>query len=81
LDSLISRQLPPSSSLAVRFYFFLVGRRFLLAAEAQSLDQELCKEYLTEVMVTPQSTIIGWRLDQFEWAKRQGMTIVGAAPV
>src|SRR5262245_50343444 len=58
-------------------YFFLVGRRFLPGAEAQSLEQELGKEYLTEVMVTPQSTIIGLRLDQLEWAKRQDITIVG----
>jgi len=58
-------------------YFFLVGRRFLPGAEAQSLEQELGKEYLTEVMVTPQSAIIGSRLDQLEWAKRQDITIVG----
>src|ERR1700724_487713 len=36
-------------------YFFLVGRRFLPEAAVQSLEQELGKEYLTEVMVTPQS--------------------------
>ena len=35
-------------------YFFLVGRRFLPKGEVQSLEQELGKEYLTEVMVTPQ---------------------------
>src|SRR6201987_2917720 len=58
-------------------YFFLVGRRFLPGAEAQSLEQELGKEYLTEVMVPPQSAIIGSRLDQLEWAKRQDITIVG----
>jgi len=40
-------------------YFFLVGRRFLPKAEIQSLEQELGKEYLTEVMVTPQSTTVG----------------------
>jgi di/tricarboxylate transporter len=58
-------------------YFFLVGRRFLPSAEAQSLEQELGKEYLTEVMVTPQSTTVGLRLDELEWAKRQDITIVG----
>jgi di/tricarboxylate transporter len=58
-------------------YFFLVGRRFLPGAEAQSLEQELGKEYLTEVMVTPKSATIGSRLDQLEWAKRQDITIVG----
>ena len=39
-------------------YFFLVGRRFLPKAEVQSLEQELGKEYLTEV-VTPQSSTVG----------------------
>jgi di/tricarboxylate transporter len=52
-------------------YFFLVGRRFLPKAEVQSLEQELGKEYLTEVMVTPQSTTVGSTLDQLDWAKRQ----------
>jgi di/tricarboxylate transporter len=58
-------------------YFFLVGRRFLPGADAQSLEQELGKEYLTEVMVTPQSATVGLQLDQLEWAKRQDITIVG----
>jgi di/tricarboxylate transporter len=58
-------------------YFFLVGRRFLPKAEVQSLEQELGKEYLTEVMVTPQSTTVGSTLDQLDWAKRHDITIVG----
>jgi di/tricarboxylate transporter len=58
-------------------YFFLFGRRFLPRAEVQSLEQELGKEYLTEVMVTPQSTTVGLTLDQLDWAKRQDVTIVG----
>jgi len=58
-------------------YFFLVGRRFLPKTEIQSLEQELGKEYLTEVMVTPQSTTVGLTLDQLDWAKRQDVTIVG----
>jgi di/tricarboxylate transporter len=58
-------------------YFFLVGRRFLPKAEVRSLEQELGKEYLTEVMVTPQSTTVGLTLDQLDWAKRQDVTIVG----
>jgi di/tricarboxylate transporter len=58
-------------------YFLLVGRRFLPKPEVQSLEQELGKEYLTEVMVTPQSTTVGLTLDQLEWAKRQDATIVG----
>src|SRR5215471_17114824 len=58
-------------------YFFMVGRRFLPKPEVQSLEQELGKEYLTEVMVTPQSTTVGLTLDQLDWAKRQDLTIVG----
>jgi len=58
-------------------YFFMVGRRFLPKPEVQSLEQELGKEYLTEVMVTPQSTTVGQTLDQLDWAKRQDVTIVG----
>jgi len=58
-------------------YFFLVGRRFLPRAETQSLEQELGKEYLTELMITPQSTTVGLSLDQLEWAKRQDVSIVG----
>jgi di/tricarboxylate transporter len=58
-------------------YFFVVGRRFLPKPEVQSLEQELGKEYLTEVMVTPQSTTVGLTLDQLDWAKRQNVTIVG----
>jgi len=43
----------------------------------QSLEQELGKEYLTEVMVTPQSATVGLTLGQLDWAKRQDVTIVG----
>jgi hypothetical protein len=41
------------------------------------LEQELGKEYLSEVMVTPNSATVGRTLDQLEWAKRQDATIVG----
>jgi di/tricarboxylate transporter len=58
-------------------YFFVVARRFLPASDVQSLEQELGKEYLSEVMVTPHSATVGLTLDQLEWAKRQDATIVG----
>jgi di/tricarboxylate transporter len=58
-------------------YFFLIARRLLPEAGVQSLEQELGKEYLSEVMVTPQSTTVGLTLDQLDWAKRQDVTIVG----
>jgi di/tricarboxylate transporter len=58
-------------------YFFLIARRLLPEADLQSLEQELGKEYLSEVMVTPQSTTVGLSLDQLDFAKRQDVTIVG----
>jgi Na+/H+ antiporter NhaD/arsenite permease-like protein len=58
-------------------YFFLIARRLLPEADVQSLEQELGKEYLSEVMVTPQSTTVGLTLDQLDFAKRQDVTIVG----
>jgi di/tricarboxylate transporter len=58
-------------------YFFLFARRFLPAPDVQSLEQELGKEYLSEVMITPDSATVGLTLDQLEWAKRQDATIVG----
>src|SRR6201997_861541 len=58
-------------------YFFLFARRFLPAPDVQSLEQELGKEYLSEVMITPHSATVGLTLDQLEWAKRQDATIVG----
>ena len=58
-------------------YFFLFARRFLPAPDVQSLEQELGKEYLSEVMITPHSATVGLTLDQIEWAKRQDATIVG----
>jgi hypothetical protein len=57
---------------------FLSGwAEILPKAEVQSLEQELGKEYLTEVMVTPQSTTVGLTLDPLDCAKRQDVTIVG----
>jgi hypothetical protein len=41
------------------------------------LEQELGKEYLSEVMITPDSATVGLTLDQLEWAKRQDATTVG----
>jgi di/tricarboxylate transporter len=58
-------------------YFLLIGRRFLPKSQVQSLEQELGKEYLTEIMVTPESETVGATLEQLDWAKRQDVTIVG----
>ena len=36
------------------------------------ITAELAREYLTEVMITPQSGTVGKTLDELDWAQRQG---------
>jgi len=63
--------------VAASLYFVLFGRRRLpQAAEAGAADEELAREYLTEVMVTPESTTVGKTLDQLEWSRRADLTVV-----
>ncbi len=49
-------------------YFLLIGRRFLPSAAADSglAEEYQVKEYLTEVMITPDSATIGKTLDQVD---------------
>ncbi len=62
---------------AAATYFLLVGRRFLpKAGEAESAEETLAREYLTEVLVTPQSASVGKSLDQLGWWKRSDLTVV-----
>jgi di/tricarboxylate transporter len=62
---------------AAAAYFLLVGRKFLpKAGEAESAEQTLAREYLTEVLVTPQSATAGKSLDQLGWWKRSDLTVV-----
>jgi di/tricarboxylate transporter len=63
--------------VAAAAYFLLVGRRFLPKANgAESAEETLAREYLTEVLVTPQSATVGKSLDQLGWWKRSDLTVV-----
>ena len=58
-------------------YFLLVGRRFLpKAGHEESADETLGREYLTEVLVTPQSATVGKSLCQLAWWKRSDLTVL-----
>lgn len=58
-------------------YFLLVGRRLLPEhATADSAEASLAREYLTEVLVTPQSSTVGKSLDQLGWWKRSDLTVM-----
>ena len=58
-------------------YFLLVGRGFLPGAgETESAEETLAREYLTEVLVTPQSATVGKSLDQLGWWQRSDLTVV-----
>ena len=46
------------------------------AGEAESAEETLAREYLTEVLVTPQSATVGKSLDQLGWWKRSDLTVV-----
>jgi di/tricarboxylate transporter len=59
-------------------YFLLFGRRFLpKAGEVESAEETLGREYLTEVLVTPQSATVGKTLGQLAWWKRSDLTVLG----
>ncbi len=57
-------------------YFLLVGRRLLPKAEQAAPADSLAREYLTEVLVTPQSTSVGKSLAQLGWWGRSDLTVV-----
>ena len=58
-------------------YFVVWGRRFLpKAGQVESAEDTLAREYLTEVLVTPQSAIVGKSLDQLAWSRRSDLTVV-----
>ncbi len=62
---------------AALVYFLLVGRRFLpQPGQGESAEEALAREYLTEVLVTPNSATVGRSLDQLGWWKRNDLTVV-----
>ena len=59
-------------------YFVWHGRRFLpTPGEVEPAEQRLAREYLTEVLVTPQSASIGKTLDQLASERGRGFTVLG----
>jgi di/tricarboxylate transporter len=62
---------------AAAAYFLLHGRRWLpKAGQAESPEESLAREYLTEVLVTPQSATVGKTLSELSWWKRTDLTVV-----
>jgi di/tricarboxylate transporter len=58
-------------------YFFFFGRKLLPTASArEAAAEELAREYLTEAMVTPQSSVAGKTLGQLDWTKRADLTVI-----
>jgi len=63
--------------LACAVFLTLLGRKWLPSGkEPQQSEEPLAREYLTEVMVTPGSNIVGKALNQIEWARRNDLTVV-----
>lgn len=64
--------------VAAFVYLLLVGRRFLPGAggQAETEEEMLGREYLTEVLVTPHSATIGKSLEQLAWWQRSDLTVV-----
>lgn len=58
-------------------YFLFRGRKSLPHGnESESAEVSLSREYLTEVLVTPQSATVGRSLNQLAWWKRNDLTVV-----
>jgi di/tricarboxylate transporter len=63
--------------VAAAAYFILHGRKLLPhAGKFESAEETLGREYLTEVLVTPQSSTVGKPLDQLKWWNRNDLTVV-----
>lgn len=63
--------------LAAVAYFLSWGRRLLpKPGEAESVEQSLAREYLTEVLVTPQSATVGKALEELGWWKRNDLSVL-----
>lgn len=63
--------------VAAAAYFILYGRKLLPnTGKFESAEETLGREYLTEVLVTPQSTTVGKPLDQLKWWNRPDLTVM-----
>jgi di/tricarboxylate transporter len=62
---------------AAAAYFLLHGRKLLPGAgQAESAEESLAREYLTEILVTPKSTTVGKALNELAWWKRSDLTVI-----
>jgi di/tricarboxylate transporter len=62
---------------AATAYFLVWGRKLLpQAGQAEPVEESLAREYLTEVLVTPQSATVGKALNQLPWWKRRDLTVI-----
>ena len=57
-------------------YLILFGRRFLPDRVDNHCAEEAHREYLTEVILSEDSTAIGKKMDELPWSKRRDMAIV-----
>lgn len=63
--------------VAALIYFLVFGRKLLPGShDGPDEQEELAREYLTEVLVTPKSSTVGKTLDQLEWTKRSDMSVM-----
>ncbi len=63
--------------VAAAAYFLLHGRKLLPnTGKFESAEETLAREYLTEVLVTPQSATVGKPLDQLKWWNRNDLTVM-----
>lgn len=62
---------------AAAAYFLLHGRKLLPnTRQTGSAEETLAREYLTEVLVTPQSGTVGKALNELSWWKRNDFTVI-----
>jgi di/tricarboxylate transporter len=61
--------------LASAAYLILFGRRFL-PDHVDKTGEETPREYLTEVILTENSSAVGKKMDELPWSKRRDMAVV-----
>lgn len=63
--------------LSCALFLALLGRKWLPREVAPTeAEERLAREYVTEVMVTPASSIVGKSLDQIAWARRSDLSLL-----
>jgi di/tricarboxylate transporter len=63
--------------LACALFLTLFGRKWLPAGVSSlEVEEQLAREYLTEVMLTPGSEMTGKRLDEIAWTRRSDISFL-----